>query len=181
MFKRLIKPAIASVALAAAAVLVAAPASAGTALKHGKKIVQVNKWQQTPKQVKRLKKRAIDACLAQLEYDAYAAGYKDINVKRFTAKHVGPKRFKIYTKAKIYNGFNYQIDNYDCLVRKGQVIRKTLVQKANRKPIQFRRKYEGHGLQIAAFGGRAQIQAVHQTRDWPQKRVAKRKRAWPNS
>lgn len=158
MLKKLIKPAIASVALAASAMLIAAPASAGTWQKSVNvskplKVSKTNKWQQTPKQVRRMKRRAIKTCLAQLEYDALAAGYKDVHVKNFTAKHVGPHRFKIYTQAKVYNGFTYQFDNYDCIVRKNQVVRKTYVQLANAKKKHFRRKFEGHGLHTAAFGG----------------------------
>lgn len=144
MLKKLIKTGIATAALAASAILIAAPASAQAWGNQG--FYNVNQYQQSPRQVKRLKLRAIDACICQLDYDAAAYGYRDARAVDYVAEQIGPRRFKVYTKAKLFDGYNYNVTNFDCVVRRGEVVRSTPIQPIAYKFQQNRRGFGGRGF-----------------------------------
>lgn len=155
MFKKLIKTGIASVALAASAFFIAAPASADAGPnwkverghhfggKHGR--FRINDWGQTRFQVRRMKRNAIDACAYQLKADAHAYGYKRARIVDFKAKQVGKRRFRVYTKAKLFDGYKVRYDTYDCVVRRGYVAKA-----GDLRPIKFHRGRGHNGFRKRA-------------------------------
>ena len=152
MLNRMMKTGIASAALAASAVLIAAPASADIGAKrhHGGKFVHskfVNDWGQSRRQIRRIKRNAIGACNYQLRADARYLGYKSAKVVDTYAQQVGKRRVRVTTKAKLFDGYNVRWDTYSCTVRRGEVVRANGLQ-----PVRFKR---GRGFKRNRGFGRA--------------------------
>ena len=159
MFNRMIKTGIASVALAASAVLIAAPASADVGakkLRGGGDFVHsrfVNDWGQSRRQIRRLKRNAIDSCAYQVRADARYLGYQRTRVVDAKARQIGKRRFRVKTQVRLFDGYRVRYDTVSCVVRRGNVIRADGLQ-----PIRFKRggKFRGdrrfrQGRRGAAF------------------------------
>ncbi len=86
--------------------------------------VFLNEYGQTPKEVRYLIKDAIYACSCQLEIDARKYGYKDAGFRRTPhVEQIGPRRFIVKGRAKLFDGYDYSRQPYDCVVRKGKIRR----------------------------------------------------------
>ena len=148
----MIKTGIASVALAASAVLIATPASATplAAPVSLKGFAHINQWGQTQHDVARLKRQALYECECQLQYDAKAYGYRYSKVANYDIQQIGPYKFKIYTKAKLFDGYATQYDTYDCLVRNGRVLNSShltpIVHKRSRRGFNRRNGFRNSGF-----------------------------------
>lgn len=84
--------------------------------------VNLNGYGQTRQEVKILADKAIYACACQLEVDAYKYGFED-GVFRSTPHYeqIGPNKFIVKGTAKLYDGYDYTAQNYDCQVKRGGI------------------------------------------------------------
>jgi hypothetical protein len=84
--------------------------------------VNLNGYGQTRQEVKFLADKAIYACACQLEVDANKYGFKD-GVFRSTPHYeqIGPNKFIVKGAAKLYDGYNYTGQAYDCEVKRGSI------------------------------------------------------------
>lgn len=88
--------------------------------------VHLNEYGQTPREVQYLVKDAIYTCSCQLEIDAHKYGYKDAGFRRTPyVEQVGRNKFVVKGRAKLFDGYDYSRQSYDCLVRKGKIKRAT--------------------------------------------------------
>ena len=105
----------------------------------GHKKVYLNDYGQTPKEVKHLADKAIYACACQLEIDARKYGYKDGTFRDAPYyEQIGPNRFIVKSAVKLYDGYDYSRQSYDCQVKHGKVRRA-----ANLYPVSYNGK-SGH-------------------------------------
>ena len=87
---------------------------------HGK--VPLNRFGQTPKEAKYLAAEAIEACVCQLEIDAYKYGFKDAGFHGTPyLEQISRNRFIVKGSAKLYDGYDYSKQSYECVVRKGKI------------------------------------------------------------
>lgn len=88
--------------------------------------VYLNEYGQSPDEVKYLVDEAIYACSCQLEIDAHKYGYKEGSFRRAPhVEQIGPKKFVVKGGAKLFDGYDYSRQSYDCLVRRGRITRAT--------------------------------------------------------
>ena len=100
------------------------------------KKVHLNAYGQTRQEVKYLADKAIYACACQLELDAYKYGFKDAAFRSTPYyEQIGPNQFIVKGTAKLYDGYDYSRQSYDCVVRRGD-IRKA----SNLHPVAYRGK-----------------------------------------
>ena len=103
----------------------------------GHKKVYLNDYGQTAQQVKYLADKAIYACACQLEIDAHKYGYKDGSFRATPYyEQIGPNKFIVKGTAKLYDGYDYSRQSYDCQVKHGKIKRA-----ANLYPV----SYNGNG------------------------------------
>lgn len=89
-----------------------------------KRKVQLNKFGQTRQEVRYLASKAIEACACQLEIDAYKYGYKAASFRNTPYyEQVGPNRFVVKGTAKLFDGYDYNRQSYDCVVKRGNIKR----------------------------------------------------------
>lgn len=69
-----------------------------------------------------LKIDAARTCSYKLRADAAAYGYKGVELIDTDIEQLGRAKFAIHAKAKLFDGYSYQIDGYECLVDHGEVI-----------------------------------------------------------
>lgn len=69
-----------------------------------------------------LKIDAVRTCTFQLKADAADYGYKSVELIDTDIEQLGRTKFVIHSKAKLFDGFDYQVDGYECLVDHGEVI-----------------------------------------------------------
>ncbi len=150
MMKRIMKPGVAAVALAASALL-AAPASAEKVtynafgvealdLRVGGDIVHrvdnrgrgrghghgpaLNRFGQTPYEAQRLAEKAIYECSCQLELDAGYLGYRHAAFRHAPyVEQIGPYGFIVKADAVLHAGRRSTSQPYECVVRQGQIAR----------------------------------------------------------
>ncbi|MEO0883776.1 MAG: hypothetical protein AAFY34_13750 [Pseudomonadota bacterium] len=142
MMNRIMKTGVVAVALAASALL-ATPAVAQTEFAGGsfgqrgvsdarlQKVhhrgyghqVRLNQFGQTPAEVKYLADRAIYECSCQLQIDARYVGYRGADLRRVRYEQVGRNRFVVYGRAKLFDGYDYRRQPYECVVRRGKIRR----------------------------------------------------------
>lgn len=115
----------------------------------------LNQYGQTPREVQYLADKAIYECSCQLDLDARRSGYRGSDLRRPQVQQIGPAGFKVVGNAKLFDGYNYKRQAYDCVVRRGSVRRATGVH-----PVQYashysrnRSGYGSSGLSIT-FGSR---------------------------
>ena len=70
----------------------------------------------------KLKRNALAACSAQLEYDAYKFGYEGAKLTDASIKQVGKNKFVVHAGAKLYDGYSFGHAPYECIVKHGKVI-----------------------------------------------------------
>jgi len=168
MMKRIMKTGVVAVALAASALL-ATPAVAQTAsftqtgfsqagfqtVNHRGRgyghQVRLNQFGQTPQEVKYLADKAIYECDCQLQLDANYVGYQGAQLRGVRYEQIGRNKFVIYGRAKLFDGYEYRRQPYECLVRRGSIRRAT-----DLYPIQhagFRRNgYSRRGIRFSYSG-----------------------------
>jgi len=96
-----------------------------------------NDYGQTREEVKYLADKAIYACACQLEIDAYKYGYKEGAFRRTPHyEQIGPNRFIVKGTAKLFDGYDYSRQGYDCVVKRGKIKRAS-----NLYPV----KFDDHG------------------------------------
>lgn len=115
----------------------------------------LNQYGQTPREVQYLADKAIYECSCQLDLDARRSGYRGSDLRRPHVQQIGPAGFKIVGNAKLFDGYDYSRQRYDCVVRRGSVHRATDIH-----PVRYashysrnRTGYGSSGLSIT-FGGR---------------------------
>ena len=155
MLNRMIKTGIASVALAASAVLIATPASASP-LAAPVALKSVGQWGQSAYEVQRLTEEALYACECQLAVDSISYGYRDASIKNYEIQQIGYDKFKIYATAKLFDGYGYQAQQYDCLVKGGRLLNAShltpVVHKRSRRG--FNRGFGRRGFRNSGFSFR---------------------------
>ena len=72
--------------------------------------------------VAKLKKQALSVCSAQLRHDAYKFGYKGAQLTGAKVKHIGKDKFVVHAGAKLYDGYSFGHEAYNCTVVHGKVI-----------------------------------------------------------
>ena len=89
---------------------------------RGRRNVRLNDYGQTRQEVQHLADRAIYACACQLEIDAHKYGFED-GAFRSTPHYeqVGPNKFVVKGTAKLFDGYDYSRQSYDCVVRRGSI------------------------------------------------------------
>ncbi|MEM7663144.1 MAG: hypothetical protein AAF292_12930 [Pseudomonadota bacterium] len=134
MMNRIMKTGVAAVALAASALL-ATPAVAQSAsfgqngfssvgfqtVKYRGHGYHLNRFGQTPEEVKYLADKAIYECDCQLQVNANYVGYKGAELRRIRYDQVGPNKFIVYGRAKLFDGYDYRRQPYECVVRRGRI------------------------------------------------------------
>lgn len=180
MINRIMKTGVVAVALAASTLL-AAPASAqdgrrgdrgfntsvdlrggpvnvrrnqrGVARHHN---ASLNQFGQTPREVQYLIDKAIYECSCQLDLEARRSGYKGSDLNRPRVEQIGPAGFKVTGNAKLFDGYDYSRQRYDCVVRRGSVRRATDIQNIGYRSFHSTRNrnaYNNSGFSIS-FGSR---------------------------
>lgn len=92
-----------------------------------------NAFGQTRREVRFLADKATYACARQLEIDAQKYGYKDGGFRSTPhIEQIGANRFIVKGAAKLFDGRNYSAQNYDCVVRRGNIR-----QASNLHPVRF--------------------------------------------
>ena len=148
MINRIMKTGVVAVALAASTLL-AAPAIAQDGVRSNRAVsqaqlrggpnerlqrdrggradlrqVRFNDYGQTLREVKHLADKAIYACTCQLEIDARKYGYKDATFRNTPYyEQIGPNRFVVKGTAKLFDGYDYSRQSYDCVVKRGDIKR----------------------------------------------------------
>lgn len=150
MINRIMKTGVAAVALAASALLATSPAYAQSGDRfrqdrsfndlrggpdagfrdfrsdhnvRGRGKARLNKFGQTPKEVKYLTAQALEACICQLEIDAYKYGFEDAGFHSTPyLEQVGHNAFIVKGGAKLYDGYNVSKQSYECAVRRGKIV-----------------------------------------------------------
>ncbi|MEM6411940.1 MAG: hypothetical protein AAF683_10445 [Pseudomonadota bacterium] len=154
MMNRIMKTGVAAVAFAASALL-ATPAVAQSVSFDQRAFssvgvqtvnyrgrghrVSLNRFGQTPDEVRYLADRAIYECDCQLQADANYIGYRGAELRRVRYDQVGPNRFVVYGRAKLFDGYDYRRQPYECVVRRGRIRRSS-----DLYPIQSARFHGGH-------------------------------------
>ena len=116
----------------------------------------LNEYGQTPREVQYLIDKAIYECSCQLEVDARKYGFRDGEFRRPRVEQIGPSGFRVVGRAKLFDGYDYTRQPYDCVVRRGQVRRAS-----NLYPVRYRSfhstrnrgAYNNSGFSIS-FGSR---------------------------
>jgi hypothetical protein len=70
----------------------------------------------------KLKRHALSSCSTQLRQDAYKFGYKGARLTDTDIKQVGKNTFIVYAGAKLYDGYSFSHQPYECTVKHGRVI-----------------------------------------------------------
>lgn len=118
--------------------------------------VHRNGYGQTVQEVKYLADKAIYACACQLDIDARRYGFKDGNFHDTPYyEQVGPNKFVVKGGAKLFDGYDYSRQSYECVVKDGY-IRNT----SNLYPVRYRDnghhnrrdRYRGYGGVSFSFG-----------------------------
>jgi hypothetical protein len=108
--------------------------------------VHLNAYGQTRQEVKYLADKAIYACACQLEIDGYKYGFKDATFRSTPYyEQVGPNKFIVKGTAKLYDGYDYSRQGYDCVVKRGSIRRAS-----NLYPVSYRGK--GYNNRRNGFG-----------------------------
>lgn len=111
----------------------------------GHQKVYLNEYGQTPQEVKYLIDQAIYECDCQLKLDAAKYGYADASFRRTPhVEQIGPRGFAIKGRAKLFDGYDYSRQRYDCVVRKGKVKRSSEVYPVRNAKHQKRRRGYGY-------------------------------------
>lgn len=85
-----------------------------------------NQYGQTRREVRHLIDQAIYECSCQLEVDAHRYGYQDGGFRRTPhVEQVGKRRFIVSGRAKLFDGYDYSRQRYECVVRRGKIRRAT--------------------------------------------------------
>lgn len=89
---------------------------------HKRQKVQLNAYGQTMQEVKFLADKAINACACQLDIDAHRYGFKggSFHLTPYY-EQTGPNRFIVKGTAKLFDGYDYSRQSYDCVVRQGAI------------------------------------------------------------
>lgn len=110
---------------------------------------QFNAYGQTQREVKYLADEALYACACQLELDGHKYGFDDAGFRGTPyIEQVGKSRFIVKGTAKLYDGYSYTAQNYECGVRSGHIRNASRLTPANYASYRNRRR----GNSIGGFG-----------------------------
>jgi len=116
---------------------------------------RLNAYGQTIRQAKILADEAAYACVCQLELDGHKYGFEDAEFRGTPyIEQVGPRAFIVKGTAKLYDGYNYTRQHYECGVRRGQIRRATNLTPANYASYRSRRRGNSFGGFSFSFGSR---------------------------
>lgn len=107
----------------------------------------LNQYGQTPRQVQALVDKAIYDCTCQLDLDARRSGYRGSDLLGTHVEQIGPAGFRISGTAKLFDGYNYKTQGYDCAVRGGSVRRATEIY-----PVQYASHYSRNRTSYGSSG-----------------------------
>ncbi len=136
--------------MAASALL--APTATADTRHHGPKL---NGFGQTFEEAKYLADEASYACACQLELDGHKYGFKDAGFQGTPyIDQIGKNRFIIKGTAKLFDGYNYTSQHYECSVRRGNIRGATRLSPANYASLRSRRRVRSFGSFGFSFGSR---------------------------
>ena len=117
---------------------------------HGPKL---NAFGQTYQEAKYLADEAAYACTCQLEIDGSRYGFEGAGFRGTPyIEQVGKRRFIVKGNAKLYDGYNYSAQHYECSVRHGTIRGAKRLTPANYASFRDRRSRRSFGGFGFSFG-----------------------------
>ena len=114
---------------------------------------QLNAFGQTYREARNLADEAAYACACQLELDGHRYGYQDAGFRGTPyIEQVGKRRFIIKGTVKLYDGYNYSAQHYECNVRRGDIRGATRLSPAQYASRRNRRRGRSLGGFSFSFG-----------------------------
>lgn len=114
---------------------------------------QLNAFGQTHQEAKYLADEAAYACACQLEIDAQKYGFEDAGFRDTPyIEQVGKRRFIVKGNAKLYDGYNYTAQHYECSTRRGTISGATRLTPANYASFRDRRRRRSFSSFGFSFG-----------------------------
>ena len=108
---------------------------------------RLNAFGQTLREYNFLAEEAAYACTRQLELDGHKYGFEDAGFRSTPhIEQVGKRRFVIKGTAKLFDGYNYSAQHYECGVQAGSIRRAT-----NLTPARFASRRRGNGIVRLGF------------------------------
>ena len=108
---------------------------------------RLNAFGQTLREYNFLAEEAAYACTRQLKLDGHKYGFEDAGFRSTPhIEQVGKRRFVIKGTAKLFDGYNYSAQHYECGVQAGSIRRAT-----NLTPARFASRRRGNGIVRLGF------------------------------